>query len=221
RISPLLTTNPTELSIAVSLTSGPFVSTSMAILSDTFPIYTFHGDADATLSVNGTRSLVKAIKDAGGTNVTYVEIPGGSHNIWSNAANTEGIVDWIFSQVNENYSPDERKYGEEPVVTEPPVTEAPVTEAPVTEAPATEAPVTEAPATEAPVTEAPETEAPATEAPVTEAPATEAPTTGEPDIADVENPAYLVPVLAGVLVSISSMFMVIYTRMRRKNEENK
>ena len=202
----------------------------------TTPIYTFHGDADATLSVNGTRSLVKAIKDAGGTNVTYVEIPGGSHNIWSNAANTEGIVDWIFSQVNENYSPDERKYGEEPVVTEPPVTEAPATEAPATEAPATEAPVTEAPATEAPVTEAPATEAPETEAPVTEAPATEAPetevpateapvteapTTGEPDIADVEDPAYLVPVLAGVLVSISSMFMVIYTRMRRKNEENK
>ena len=35
-VPPLLATNPTELSIAVSLTSGPFVSTRIAILSETF-----------------------------------------------------------------------------------------------------------------------------------------------------------------------------------------
>ena len=216
----------------------------------TTPIYTFHGDSDSTLSVKGTRSLVEAIKNAGGTNVTYVEMPGMDHNIWPNAANTEGLVDWIFSQVNENYSPDERKYGEEPVVTEPvvteppvteapvteapvteapateapvtepPVTEAPVTEAPVTEAPVTEAPVTEAPVTEAPVTEAPATEAPATEAPATEAPATEAPVTEAPDVADGEEGGVPIAALVACGVAVLAAVMVIFSRARRKKEEN-
>ncbi len=74
------------------------------------PIMTFHGDADSTLSVLGTRKLVEAIKSCGGQNVIYTEFPGADHNIWSKAANTDGIVDWIFSQVNTNYSANELDY---------------------------------------------------------------------------------------------------------------
>ncbi len=65
-------------------------------------IWTFHGDADATLDVNATRQMVNAIKAAGG-NITYTEIAGGTHNIWTKAAYTDGLVDWIFAQKNDDF----------------------------------------------------------------------------------------------------------------------
>lgn len=61
------------------------------------PVWTFHGDADMTLSVEGTRAIVSAIREAGG-DVRYTEIAGGTHDIWSTAAATEGLIDWIFAQ---------------------------------------------------------------------------------------------------------------------------
>ncbi len=63
-------------------------------------IWTFHGDADATLPVEATRAMVNSIKNAGGTKITYTEIAGGGHNIWSTAAKTDGLVDWMFSKTN-------------------------------------------------------------------------------------------------------------------------
>ena len=67
------------------------------------PIWTFHGDADTTLSISGTNGLVSAIRAAGGTKVKYTVIEGGTHNIWPTAAATDGLVDWIFAQKNDNY----------------------------------------------------------------------------------------------------------------------
>lgn len=42
------------------------------------PQFVVHGDADPTVTVLGSRSMVKALQDAGGT-VTYVEVRGGDH----------------------------------------------------------------------------------------------------------------------------------------------
>ena len=67
------------------------------------PIWTFHGDADTTLSISGTNGLVNAIRAAGGTQIRYTVIEGGTHNIWPAAAATEGLIDWIFAQKNENF----------------------------------------------------------------------------------------------------------------------
>lgn len=67
------------------------------ILKET-PIWTFHGDNDGTLDVSGTRGIVNAIKATGGTKIIYTEIPGGTHNIWTMAAGTEGLTEWMFSQ---------------------------------------------------------------------------------------------------------------------------
>ena len=66
------------------------------------PIWTFHGDVDTTLPAEGTRQLVAAIQAAGG-NVIYTEMAGYGHNIWPAAAATEGLVDWIFAQVNDDF----------------------------------------------------------------------------------------------------------------------
>ena len=65
-------------------------------------IWTFHGDKDATLDVNATRQMVRAIKAVGG-NITYTEIAGGTHDIWAKAAHTDGLVDWIFAQKNTDF----------------------------------------------------------------------------------------------------------------------
>ena len=67
------------------------------------PIWTFHGDADTTLSIQGTRGIVNAVNAAGGKKINFTIIPGGSHDIVSQAAGTDGLIDWIFAQKNENF----------------------------------------------------------------------------------------------------------------------
>lgn len=67
-------------------------------------IWTFHGDADATVPVEGTRGMVAAIRAAGSTTIDYTELPGEGHNIWAQAAATPGIVDWMFSKNNANFA---------------------------------------------------------------------------------------------------------------------
>jgi len=42
------------------------------------PEYVVHGDADGTVNVNGSRTMVAALK-AAGADVLYTEVPGGSH----------------------------------------------------------------------------------------------------------------------------------------------
>jgi len=42
------------------------------------PQFVVHGDADNTVNVNGSRTMVAAMKKAG-MEVTYIEVPGGSH----------------------------------------------------------------------------------------------------------------------------------------------
>ena len=76
-------------------------SSNAAAIADSLkniPIWTFHGNADTSLSVEGTRGIVNAIKAAGGTKIIYTEIEGGTHNICHIAAATAGIVDWLFSK---------------------------------------------------------------------------------------------------------------------------
>ncbi len=70
------------------------------------PIWAFHGDLDTSSSgspVEGTRALVKALREVGG-NITYTEVVGGNHsNIWKIAADTPGVVDWLFAQSNNSF----------------------------------------------------------------------------------------------------------------------
>lgn len=69
-------------------------------------VWAFHGDLDTSESgspVEGTRTMAAAIKAVGG-NITYTEVVGGNHsNIWKIAADTPGVVDWLFSQTNDSF----------------------------------------------------------------------------------------------------------------------
>ena len=42
------------------------------------PQFVVHGDADNTVNVSGSRNMVAALKKLN-ANVTYIEVPGGSH----------------------------------------------------------------------------------------------------------------------------------------------
>lgn len=76
-----------------------------AILKDT-PIYTFHGAEDNVVHPDNTRNMVKAIRDAGGDKIIYVEYEDGGHAIWNRAMKTEGLLDWMFEQKLTDRYPD-------------------------------------------------------------------------------------------------------------------
>ena len=60
------------------------------------PIRTFHGTLDPVIPVVGTRAMVAAIKEAGGTKIEYTEYPEGYHDVWNQAMSSEGLTDWLL-----------------------------------------------------------------------------------------------------------------------------
>ncbi len=62
------------------------------------PLFVFHGDKDDAVPVSGSRDVVNAIKEAGGTKVEYVEYPGAGHGIWNDAFATEGLLEKLLEQ---------------------------------------------------------------------------------------------------------------------------
>ncbi len=62
------------------------------------PIFCFHGDADPAVPVGRSRSMIEAIKKAGGE-PKYTEYPGVGHNSWDRAYNdADGALPWMFQQ---------------------------------------------------------------------------------------------------------------------------
>ncbi|MHC5191375.1 MAG: carboxylesterase family protein [Planctomycetota bacterium] len=62
-----------------------------------FPLWLFHGDADDVISVDISRRLVKALRDAGG-NPKYTEYPGVDHGSWELAYREPELIEWMFAQ---------------------------------------------------------------------------------------------------------------------------
>ena len=60
--------------VAFSGTGSPALADSMKGI----PQFVVHGDADNTVNVSGSRNMVAALKKLN-ANVTYLEVPGGSH----------------------------------------------------------------------------------------------------------------------------------------------
>ena len=62
-----------------------------------FPLWIFHGDADQVISVDVSRKVVKALRDAGG-NPKYTEYPGVGHNSWDKAYRDPKLIEWLFAK---------------------------------------------------------------------------------------------------------------------------
>jgi predicted peptidase len=60
--------------VAFSGTGAPSLADGMKAI----PQFVVHGDADNTVNVSGSRNMVAALQKHN-ANVTYVEVPGGSH----------------------------------------------------------------------------------------------------------------------------------------------
>ena len=68
------------------------------------PIWAFHGAADQTVPVSGSRDMIGAIQAAGG-HPRYSELPGVGHESWPYAyailgkpTPTPGFFAWLFAQ---------------------------------------------------------------------------------------------------------------------------
>ena len=93
----ILRRDPKTFAAAVPMSGGGDPSTASAI-KDT-PIWAFHGSADNVVSVDTTRNMVQALKDAGGS-PNYTEVAGGGHVIWPEMYQDVGntLYSWLFSQ---------------------------------------------------------------------------------------------------------------------------
>ncbi len=60
------------------------------------PVWAFHGDADTVVSVELTRAMIQAIKDAGGE-PKYTEYPDTGHNSWTPAFAEPELLPWLTS----------------------------------------------------------------------------------------------------------------------------
>jgi predicted peptidase len=61
------------------------------------PIWCFHGDADTAVPADRSRTMIAAVKAAGGRPI-YSELPGVAHDSWTPAYRDGFVLDWLFSQ---------------------------------------------------------------------------------------------------------------------------
>jgi predicted peptidase len=61
------------------------------------PCWDFHGDADTSVNVEGSRKMIAALKEAGGE-PKYTEYPGVGHNSWDQAYGTAELYTWLLQQ---------------------------------------------------------------------------------------------------------------------------
>ncbi|MEZ6193221.1 MAG: dienelactone hydrolase family protein [Phycisphaerales bacterium] len=61
------------------------------------PVWAFHGEADPVVSVDLSRAMIQAIKDAGG-DPKYTEYPGVGHGSWVPAFVEPELLPWMMAQ---------------------------------------------------------------------------------------------------------------------------
>jgi predicted peptidase len=63
------------------------------------PIWAFHGSVDPAVPVERSRSMIEALKEAGGS-PKYTEYKGVGHDSWTPAyTDPNGVMPWMFEQV--------------------------------------------------------------------------------------------------------------------------
>lgn len=62
------------------------------------PMKIFHGAKDQAVPVKLSRSIYQVLKAAGNPDLEYIEYPEGEHNVWNEAYEEEGILDWLYGQ---------------------------------------------------------------------------------------------------------------------------
>ena len=91
----LLARRPKLFAAGVPVCGGGDESTAERIVK--IPIWVFHGDKDNSVPVARSRTMVEALKKAGG-HPKYTEYPGVGHNSWDKAYADPELMKWLFAQ---------------------------------------------------------------------------------------------------------------------------
>lgn len=86
-----------ELFCAIAPVCGNADDSKAAILQN-MPIWTFHGDEDPTVPIEGTTRMVEALRQAGNKQVKYDVMQGRAHNIWNPTYAKPELFDWLLLQ---------------------------------------------------------------------------------------------------------------------------
>lgn len=86
---------PERFAAAVPICGGGDERTAARLA--TLPLWAFHGDADKAVPVERSRTMIAAVKAAGGM-PRYTELPGVGHDSWTPAYRDPKLLDWLFSQ---------------------------------------------------------------------------------------------------------------------------
>lgn len=92
----LLARNPDLFAAAIPV-AGAGDPSVVSKLSKT-AIWMFHGSEDPTVPCASSQAMYDAFVAAGRTDVKFTKFEGAGHGIWGMTADTEGILDWLFSQ---------------------------------------------------------------------------------------------------------------------------
>jgi len=65
------------------------------------PIWAFHGDKDTLVRPERSRTMIEAIKKAGGK-PRYTEYPGVGHDSWTQTYRDPKVIAWLFEQTKPN-----------------------------------------------------------------------------------------------------------------------
>jgi predicted peptidase len=91
----LLARFPDKFAAAIPVCGGGDEQTAPKIKH--IPLWVFHGAKDNTVSPKQSRTMVKALQDAGGL-PGYTEYPDIEHNSWVQAYQESHLLPWLFKQ---------------------------------------------------------------------------------------------------------------------------
>lgn len=95
----LLTRYPNRFAAAIPICGGGDVA--KAPLIKDLPLWVFHGERDNVVPVECARTMVTAIKEAGGELIKYTEYKGVKHGSWIPALKEPELLEWLFKHQKE------------------------------------------------------------------------------------------------------------------------
>ena len=90
--------NPNKYAGIIAIAGKGDIMSAQAIAKNNTGVMIFAGSEDDMEINDSSKAIYKALVENGATNVEYKEIYGEGHNILKSAANTSGLLDWLFAK---------------------------------------------------------------------------------------------------------------------------
>lgn len=91
----LVTNYPRRFAAAIPVCGGGDESKARRLVLE--HVWAFHGEMDASVNVERSRTMIAAIRRAGG-NARYTEYKGEGHVIWEKVFHEPELLPWVFAQ---------------------------------------------------------------------------------------------------------------------------